>query len=458
MSATRETMSPVDQPSLLAAVFAVLRRYTDRSELIVGYVAHPGASLQPLALDVGGDLSFAELVTQVEAAIAAPGQNGHAAAEPDVVVSNGQSPDDAQHPPWLVVGGKSGDTMDLHVHRNGSAQLAGLAGVSGDLFVGHLRTLLAAAAQDSSTAISALAVLTDAERHRLLVEWNDTAMTYPRACLHELVQEQAKATPESVAVEFGDEQLTYAELDARANQLAHHLARMGVGPEVLVGICVERSIDTLVGLLGIMKAGGAYVPVDPEYPAERQAYMLTHSQAPVVITQERLRDRLPLGDVSVVLLDADWPTIATRPTNAPDIASDPEQLAYVIYTSGSTGKPKGVQIPHRALVNFLATMEQTPGLTADDVLVAVTTLSFDIAGLELYLPLVTGARVVLASAETSSDPRALASLLERSGARRCSRPHRRRGGFLLIPAGPREPGSKGCAAGRRFRPRLRTRS
>jgi amino acid adenylation domain-containing protein len=257
--------------------------------------------------------------------------------------------------------------------------------------------------------------LDDHERGLLLLDWNQTAASYPQRCLHELIQDQVEHTPDAVAIECGDERLTYRELDVRANQLANHLVALGVGPDVLVGICVERSLEMLVGLLGTLKAGGAYVPIDPAYPAERQAFMLESSEAPIVLTQERLVDALPPGEFEVVLLDRDWPEISQLPTAAPPSDGDTEQLAYVIYTSGSTGKPKGVQIPHRALVNFLWTMRERPGLDADDVLVAVTTLSFDIAGLELYLPLIVGARIVLARQETSN-PTALASLLDRAGA------------------------------------------
>jgi amino acid adenylation domain-containing protein len=258
--------------------------------------------------------------------------------------------------------------------------------------------------------------LDEQERARLLVELNDTAVPYPRACLHELIAQQAAATPDAIAVEYRDEHLTYAELEASANQLAHHLVDLGVDHDVLVAICTRRSTAMIVGLLGILKAGGAYVPIDPAYPAERQAYMLANSQAPVIVTQEELRGSLPVGDARVVCLDSDWPEIARHSDAPPELACDPEQLAYVIYTSGSTGNPKGVQIPHRALVNFLTTMRERPGLTPQDVLVAVTTLSFDIAGLELYLPLTTGARVVIAPSETAEDARALAQLLDRTQA------------------------------------------
>jgi amino acid adenylation domain-containing protein len=243
-----------------------------------------------------------------------------------------------------------------------------------------------------------------------------TAAEFPQVCLHELFARQAARSPDAIAVQYEDEVVTYSELEAGANQLAHHLRRLGVGPEVLVGICVARSARMLVGLLGILKAGGGYVPIDPAYPADRQAFMLESSQAPVIITEERLRSSLPSGEAAIVCIDSDWDVISDNPSEPPPVTHDPRQLAYVIYTSGSTGKPKGVQIEHRSLVNFLCTMRMTPGLSADDVLVAVTTLSFDIAGLELYLPLITGARVVIASAATASEPRALADLLARSGA------------------------------------------
>jgi amino acid adenylation domain-containing protein len=257
--------------------------------------------------------------------------------------------------------------------------------------------------------------LDERQRERLLFEWNQTAAPYPRRCVHELIEAQAQRTPEATAVECGERRLTYRELDVRANRLANHLVELGVGPGVLVGICVERSLEMLVGLLGILKAGGAYVPVDPAYPTDRQAFMLESSAAPIVLTQESLLDRLPAGAFTAVCLDRDWASIARLSDQAPPGDGDTDRLAYVIYTSGSTGQPKGVQIPQRALVNFLWTMRERPGLGAEDVLVAVTTLSFDIAGLELYLPLIVGARVVLAREETSN-PHALASLLDRTGA------------------------------------------
>ena len=398
--------------SLIAAVSALLTRYSDRSELLVGYAAHDDGGPREVKLALHADQTFSDLLAKAESALAAGGPSEDVSSL-DAVVSLGQRPPaDTPHPPWLVAE-QSGDDVSLVLHRNGSGELIKMPG---ELFVGHLRTLLAAAAADPAASVASLPVLTDSEKQQVLVDWNDTAAPFPRRCLHELVAEQARRTPDAVAVEFRDRQLTYRELDARANQLAHHLAALGVRPGVLVGVCVERSSEMVVGLVGVLKAGGAYVPIDPAYPSDRQAYMLENSEAPVIVTEERLRDGLPVTDATVVCLDSDWPSIARLPAEPPAVDADPEQLAYVIYTSGSTGLPKGVQISHRALVNFLVTMREVPGLGADDVLLAVTTLSFDIAGLELYLPLVTGARVVIAPGETTSDPRALMELLQDSGA------------------------------------------
>jgi amino acid adenylation domain-containing protein len=245
---------------------------------------------------------------------------------------------------------------------------------------------------------------------------SDTARPYPAACLHELVLAQAAETPERVAVADEHGRLTYGELADASSRLARHLRKLGAGDETLVGVCLERSTDLLVALLAIHQTGAAYVPVDPGYPAERQAYVLGDAAAPLVVTQSSLVERLPQTGARLVLLDGDRAEIEREPAEPLGLPASPEQLAYVIYTSGSTGKPKGVEIPHRALVNFLWTMRERPALGPDDVLVAVTTLSFDIAGLELYLPLVTGARVVVASSETASDPRRLSALLDSSGA------------------------------------------
>jgi amino acid adenylation domain-containing protein len=281
----------------------------------------------------------------------------------------------------------------------------------------HYQLLLRNAVANPDQGILWLSVLPEAERQRILHEWNCTEADYPRqACIHQLIENQVERTPDRVAAVFEAERLTYAELNARANRLAHYLQGLGVGPDTRVGVSLERSLEMLVAVLGVLKAGGAYVPLDPSYPEDRLAYMVEDSRMPVLISEARLAERLSVRPPSVVCLDSDREEIAKQSAgNLPNASATSENLAYVLYTSGSTGRPKGVQIPHRAVVNFLCTMARQPGLTAEDTLVAVTTLSFDISGLELYLPLVTGARVVLASSEVASDGTRLAELMGGSG-------------------------------------------
>ncbi len=276
--------------------------------------------------------------------------------------------------------------------------------------LGHLRCLLESAVAEPERRLADLEMLAAAERRQLLHDWNVTAADYPRElCLHQLVEAQARRTPEAVAVvacEGGE--LSYGELEARAAWLAARLIRLGVGPDVAVGLAIEPSLDMVVALLGVLKAGGAYVPLDPAYPEERLTYMLEDAcraqELRLLVTrrrERRLLDGLAAAASEVLEIDAE---------PSPEAASGPgppaprgENLAYVIYTSGSTGKPKGVEIPHRAVVNFLASMRRRPGLEPRDVLLAVTTLAFDIAVLEIFLPLTVGARLVLAGRDLVTD-------------------------------------------------------
>jgi len=272
---------------------------------------------------------------------------------------------------------------------------------------------------DSNQAVHSLPLLTETEQHQMLVEWNDTQQHYSHQCFHQLFEEQVTRTPDAVAVVFKHQQLTYRELNQRANQLAHYLQH--VEPEMLVGICIERSLNMLIGLLGILKAGSVYVPLDPAYPQDRISYMLEDANVHVLLTHSSLvkghlsflskHDKEPL---TIISLDTDWKRISQHRQSNPTSSVQPENLAYIIYTSGSTGKPKGVQIPHRALVNFLTSMRQTPGLTNKDTLLAVTTISFDIAGLELYLPLMVGAKIVLASHDVTASGQLLGKLIKSS--------------------------------------------
>ena len=285
-------------------------------------------------------------------------------------------------------------------------------------WAGHFESLLEGILANSDRRISALPLLSNAERAKLLYEWNATEAAYPcEACLHELIQAQAAATPEKTAVIFEDGAISYGDLDRDSNRLARHLRGLGVGPGRLVGICLERSAAMVTGLLAILKAGGAYVPIDPAFPRDRQAFMLEDAEISVLVTETGLLEELPLDGITLVRLDADAVSIeAESPDALSDTGATAESLAYVIYTSGSTGRPKGVRLTHRAVVNFLASMRERPGLTADDSLVAVTTLSFDIAGLELYLPLLEGACVIIASRAVAMDGEALAAQLATSGA------------------------------------------
>ena len=279
----------------------------------------------------------------------------------------------------------------------------------------HFENMLASIVDNPQQAVGELPLLSPAERHQLLVEWNDTQSDYPQdKCIHHLFESQVAQTPDAVAVVFEDEQLTYRELNQRANQLGHHLQSLGVGPEVLVGICVERSLEMVVGLLGILKAGGAYVPLDPNYPQERLSYMLTDSGVELLLTQNSLLESFDEQGLETVCLDPDWQEIGQHSHLNLDLEMSSTNLAYVIYTSGSTGQPKGIQVSNRSVVNFLNSMRCSPGLTQADIFYSVTTISFDIATLELYLPLIVGAKLIVAAAEITSNGERLLSELIRS--------------------------------------------
>jgi|CZKY01.1.fsa_nt_gi amino acid adenylation domain-containing protein len=284
-------------------------------------------------------------------------------------------------------------------------------------WLSHYETLLLGIVENADQPVSRLPLLNEAGRRQLAVDWNQTAADYPRnLCVHQLFEAQVKKTPDAIAATFDGEQLTYRDLDRRANQLANYLRSTGVKPGVMVGVFVERSLDMIVALLGVMKAGGAYVPMDPTYPAERISFVLNDASVPVLLTQESLFKTVNIGAARHVFLDTEWTTIARHSSDAPPTAPTADDLAYVIYTSGSTGKPKGVEISHRAVVNLLLSMSKKPGLKANDILLAVTTLSFDIAGLELFLPLALGAKLVIASREAAADGNLLLSRIVSSGA------------------------------------------
>ena len=261
---------------------------------------------------------------------------------------------------------------------------------------GHWLRLLEGMALEPGKRVSELEMLSEGERRQVVEEWNLTEREYPRdRGVHELFEEQVRQRPEAVAVVCGEQELSYGELNERANRLGHYLSEMGVGPEVRVGLCVERSVEMVVGLLGVLKAGGAYVPLDPEYPAERLGYMLEDTAAPVLLTQAGIQHRLPGYDGKVVCLDGDWPEIAERSGDNVAVTVAGENAAYVIYTSGSTGKPKGVVVSHRGLMNYLVWGSAAYVVEGGRGALVHSPLGFDLTVTSLYIPLVTGSRMIL---------------------------------------------------------------
>jgi len=280
----------------------------------------------------------------------------------------------------------------------------------------HYETILRGFAQDAQQTIDRLPVLTAAQTRRLLVDWNATDMPHPKtSSVQDLIAAQTEKSPNSVAVSDERRELTYLELDRRSNQLASHLRKLGIREGGLVGICTDRSVDMLVALLAIWKAGAAYVPLDPTYPAERLNFILEETRVPILVIHSTLRSNVSGANAKIVCLDSDWQQIEKEPSTPCGAQSDPHRNAYVIFTSGSTGKPKGVEVTHRNVVNLLVSMRRVPGLASEDRLLAVTTLSFDIAGLELFLPLIAGAQVILANRETCSDGRLLVKRITEKG-------------------------------------------
>jgi amino acid adenylation domain-containing protein len=445
---------------LLAAYGALLHRYSGQADIVVGTpvtgrhhdeiarLVGYFSNMLALRADLGGDPTFGEVLQRVREATF--GGLAHQELPFEKLIEE-LSPDRrvSHAPVFQVMFGFDVDRsvgstfagaplerlpipenhwsrfdLSLVVRERSNGRVTGFLEYSSDLFerstaermLGHFGTLLDAVGRDPEQPLSRLPILTAEERQTVLVDWNATQADFPHASVHELVAGQAARSPDTVAVECGQDTLTYGELDLRSNRLANELVSIGVHPGSLVAVCLRRGIDLVVSLLAVLKAGGAYVPIDPSYPAQRRAFMLTDSRAPVLLTQSALATDDAAQDLQVVCVDSDWGRIAKGSVEAPELDVDPEQLAYVIYTSGSTGVPKGVEIPHRALVNHLWSMQERPGLGAEDVLVAVTTLSFDIAGLELFLPLINGARVVIASEETAVDPRLLSNLVDGSRA------------------------------------------
>jgi natural product biosynthesis luciferase-like monooxygenase protein len=416
---------------LMAAFTAILSRYTGQTDVLVGSLLGPAPdSDQPvlavIRAQLDGHPTARELVRQIDVAASQAavvgdcpsssltGLRGHAEAVSDAplfsnafVFRSSAAPAPRAVPdPFqsgfaddfarcdVVVVARAAEDGGLAVHCDYDAELFDPSTIQ--RLLEHFGVLLRQILAEPAAPLASLSMLTPTELRQLLVEWNDTKTDFPTdACIHRLFEAQAARTPEAGAVAFREQTVTYGQLNARANQLAHCLRRLGVGPDTLVGICVERSLEMIVGLLGVLKAGGAYVPLDPSYPRERLSFMLKDAQVPVLLTQERLLQDLPEHAATVVCLDSAGSEFAKEPEENPANEVAAGNLAYVIYTSGSTGKPKGVMISHRNVVNFFTGMDRRIGGDRAGVWLAVTSISFDISVLELFWTLCRGFKVVI---------------------------------------------------------------
>jgi len=446
--------------TVLAAYLAILHRYTDQDDLVVGTVpagatraefdgvVGPLTNPLPLRVRVPGDIQFNVLLVRTLLAIQAARANADLPFES--LVDELQPERDLSRSPIFQVafqscrqaepieaGGLRFEPLELGtaatMYDLTLAMAEGPAGVeawfdySTDLFdeatierlAGHFRRLLEAVVTDPAQPISRLALLSDDELHDLLVTWNGASTHQPGdECIHHLFEAQAARTPDAIAVVYGDEQVTYRELDRRGNQLARHLQTRAVGPEVVVGLCLERSIDTVVAMLGILKAGGAYLPLDPAYPKDRLLFMVRDAGVRLMVSRQELAERLAIPQVAVVALDADAGTIAARDTTAPSSAVGPNSLAYLIYTSGSTGQPKGVLGLHRGMTNVIHWLRDAYPAEPDERAAQRTSLSFVDSVWETFAHLCNGIGLVVIPDEVVKEPAALVERLAGAGVTR----------------------------------------
>ena len=437
--------------TLLAAFKTLLYRYTGQEDILVGSpIAHRnrveteeliGCLINTLALrtDLSGQPSFRELLSRVREV--ALGAYTHQGMPFEKLVEELQVERDLSRSPLFQVmfvlqkpsmpsqnfSGLSLNSLQVH---NGTSifdltlelqetpeGLSGWFEYNTDLFdagtisriAEHFQTLLSGIVVNPNQPISTLPLLSAAEQLTLLVEWNDIQVDYPKVCIHQLFEAQVARTPDAVALVFEQEWLSYRELNNRANQLARYLQNLGVGPEVLVGICMERSLLMLVGILGILKAGGAYVPLDPAYPQERLAFMIADTQTKILVTQSRLIAALPEHQASVVCLDTDWKFIAQDQQPASGVTTD--NLAYIIYTSGSTGRPKGVLVTHRGLYNLAKEQIRAFGLQPHNHVLEFSSFSFDGSVSEVFPALCAGATLYLGTQDSLMPGPALIQML-----------------------------------------------
>jgi amino acid adenylation domain-containing protein len=445
----------------VAACAAVLRWHTAQEDFVLGSpqgirertelerLVGPFVSLLLMRIDASGNPTFAELLRRVRDTMLEA--HAHRDVSFEALIERLKPPRNLRHSPLFQIaivqhnaegGGRDVKVSGGAMHeltwflRDGPAGLECAFEYRADLYsaeaieriAAHLERVLRGAVEDDSRRLTELSSLPDAERRRIVHEFNDTARPMSQEPFIRLFERRAAASPDVPAIIHHGTALTYGELDRLSSELAHRLIALGVARGVLVGLCVERSPLLIVALLAIQKAGGAYVPLDPDFPAERLRFMVCDCGASVLVRSRGVADsiELPPGVAVVELSNEDLGKESAGRQGArakriegvaePAAAIRPEDPAYVIYTSGSTGRPKGVAISHGSLGNLLLSMAREPGIASTDVLAAVTTISFDIAGLELYLPLLAGARIELVSRETAADGAALARKLAACGA------------------------------------------
>ena len=419
---------------LLAVYQILLQRYTGQDDVVIAASsAIPGGSeaVQTflLRVNIGGNPTFRELLARTtkrrleaqEQAALTLGQLRRELYPRREASSIYQTAFALQNS--AATSAPEGNTEKLEVAFALAATPQGWEGAityNADLFdaatiarmAGHYETLLHSAMEHPDTNIELLPILPAAEYKQIVDEWNATQIEFPYdACLHELFEKQAENFPDKIAVVFKDEQLTYGELNRRANQLAHYLQRLGMGPDVLAGVYMERSLEMIIGLYAILKAGGAYVPLDPSYPASRLAFMLEDTQVAVLLTQQHLAANLPEHHAKVVTLDHIDAIIASESATKPESAVTAEHLAYVIYTSGSTGRPKGAVLNHRGRVSNFCDFNRRYNLGVNDRLIGLASLSFDMSAYDIFGTLLTGGTIVIVEGEAILEPNRWAEMM-----------------------------------------------
>lgn len=451
--------------TLMAAFKVLLLRYTGQQDMLVGTpIANRnrreveglvGLFINTLVLrtDMSGDPSFRDLLGRVkEVALGAYGNQDvpfeklveELQPERDLsrtpmfqvmfVMQNNPMPElklgDVTMSPLIIEGATSKFDLTLSIMEEADGNLSGWLEYNTDLFdkpmieslIGHYNTLMRGIIADADERISRLPILTDTERKRLLVEFNDTASEYSLSnCVHQLFEAQAERAPNATAVIYEDQKLTYGELNQKADQIARRLKAMGVGPESLVGVSMERSVEMVLAIFGILKAGGAYVPLDPTYPKDRLAFMAADAGVKAILTDSSVLQQLDTINVTTLCLDKELETFIAGDNDSLTSGDDQqsavavENIAYVIYTSGSTGKPKGVMTPHEAVTNMILWMQATYEMTPADRLLQKTALTFDASAWEFFWPLVTGATLVVARPYAEKDGDYMVKTLQEQG-------------------------------------------